>query len=273
MIDQYAVVGNPIAHSKSPQIHKLFAEQTGQRIKYTKNLVAIGDFHNEVSAFFNKGGRGLNVTLPFKQLAFDFASNTTSRAKVAKAVNTLTLNQDGLTLGDNTDGIGLVNDIRFNLGWDLKGKRILVLGAGGAVQGILQALLDLHPQHIVVANRSVDKALDVAKQFSESGYILGCSLDVLDGQEFDVVINGTSASLTGSGLSLPQSIVSSPSSLCYDLMYGSKPTPFMKWAADIGAVTSDGLGMLVEQAAEAFFIWRGVRPETQSVVQKVRSSI
>ena len=270
---KYAVVGNPISHSKSPQIHAMFAEQTSQDIHYSAILADIDGFGKVADKFFAKGGQGLNVTVPFKRDAFDYASRTTVRATAAKAVNTLILEQDGSITGDNTDGIGLANDILNNLGWEIKAKRLLVLGAGGAVQGILEPLLDLQPQHIVIANRSVDKALRLAKQFSESGYLIGCALDMLEGQEFDVIINGTSTSMYGDHLSLPASLFRGKPNYCYDLMYGAEATPFMQDAKNHGAITADGLGMLVEQAAESFSIWRGVRPDTKAIIGLIRESL
>ena len=272
-ICRYAVIGNPISHSRSPQIHSMFAKQTGQELEYSAILVDIGDFNMAADKFFAEGGRGLNVTVPFKRDAFDYASRTTDRATLAKAVNTLIVEPDGSITGDNTDGIGLVNDIINNLDWEINSKKILVLGAGGAAQGILEPLLALHPQHIVIANRSVDKALRLAKQFSEYGYLLGCALDMLDGQEFDVIINGTSSSMLGNQLPLPASIFLGKPNYCYDLMYGAELTPFMKQANNHGAITADGLGMLVEQAAESFSIWRGVKPDTKPIIDLIRESL
>lgn len=270
---RYAVVGNPISHSKSPQIHSMFASQTKQNIEYSAILADIDGFSIAADAFFSGGGKGLNVTVPFKRDAFDYATRTTDRAAKARAVNTLVLEKDGTIVGDNTDGIGLLNDICSNLGWEIKSKKILILGAGGAVQGILQPLLDMHPQHIVIANRSVDRALTLAKRFSESGYLLGCALDMLDGQEFDVIINGTSVGLSGGNLSLPASLFGTHPTYCYDLMYGARPTTFMQKASQYGAITADGLGMLVEQAAEAFAIWRGVKPITKDIIKMMRDSL
>jgi len=267
---QYAVIGNPIDHSQSPYIHRLFADQCQQKLEYTAKLVAMNEFRVAADAFFQEGGHGLNVTIPFKQDAFQYAEETTERATAAQAVNTLIRQNNGLITGDNTDGTGLVTDLLGNLNWELKAKRILVLGAGGAVRGILQGLLDQQPQHIVIANRTVEKALQLSRQFAGSGYILGCSLDMLDGQEFDIIINGTSASLDGEALSLPDTLIGASSAFCYDLMYGSMPTPFLVWAEERGARVSDGLGMLVEQAAESFYIWRGVRPDTNAVINSLR---
>ena len=273
MSEKYAVFGNPIEHSKSPEIHRAFADQTGQAIEYRRQLVDVEGFSAAADAFFHAGGKGLNITVPFKLDAYSYVSRTTPRARRAGAVNTLAMQADGTVLGDTTDGVGLVNDIKTNLGWEICAKRVLILGAGGAVRGILEAILEEQPQHIVIANRSVDKALQLSKGFAELGYILGCGLDVLDGQEFELIINGTSASLKGGMPALPDSLLGSPSETarCYDLMYGAEPTPFMTWARRGGAQTTDGLGMLVEQAAESFNLWRGVRPETKAVIQHLRA--
>ena len=273
MTDKYAVFGNPIGHSQSPYIHGLFADQCQHKLEYTAKLVAMNEFRSAADAFFRAGGHGLNVTVPFKQDAFEYAEETTERATAAQAVNTLIRQDNGLITGDNTDGSGLATDLLGNLNWELKAKRILVLGAGGAVRGILQELLDQQRQRIGIANRTGEKALELSKQFAESGYVLGCSLDMLDGQEFDIIINGTSVSLGGQALSLPDSLIGASSACCYDLMYGSLPTPFLVWAEDRGARVSDGLGMLVEQAAASFHIWRGVRPDTTAVINSLRQRI
>ena len=273
MPDNYAVFGNPIAHSKSPEIHRAFADQTGQAMEYARQLVDEEGFNDAADMFFQAGGKGINITAPFKLDAYSYVSRTTPRARRAGAVNTLAIQADGTVLGDTTDGVGLVNDIKNNLGWEIRAKRVLILGAGGAVRGILEPILDEQPQHVVIANRSVEKALQLSKAFAEMGYILGCGLDILDGQEFDLIINGTSASLKGGMPALPDSLLGSPATAanCYDLTYGAEPTPFMKWARHGGGQTADGLGMLVEQAAESFSLWRGVRPETAAVIQHLRA--
>ena len=274
MTDKYAVFGNPIKHSKSPEIHRAFAVQTLQAMEYNRQLVELDDFAKAVDQFFQAGGRGLNITVPFKQDAYSYGSRITARARRAGAVNTLAMQADGTVLGDTTDGVGLVTDIKDNLGWQIKAKRILILGAGGAVRGVLEPLLAEQPQHIVIANRTVDKALQLSKGFAELGYILGCGLDMLDGQEFDLIINGTSASLEGDLPSLPDSLVAQNADLgktaCYDMMYGAEPTVFMSWARQQGALAADGLGMLVEQAAESFALWRGIRPDTRHVIDALR---
>ncbi len=277
MTDQYAVFGNPIVQSKSPEIHRAFAEQTLQKMDYDRQLVSADGFKAAADGFFQSGGKGLNITAPFKQDAYGYGSRTTARARRAGAVNTLAVQDGGTILGDTTDGVGLVRDIVHNLGWPIRAKRVLILGAGGAVRGVLEPLLAEQPQHVVIANRSVDKALQLAKGFAELGYLLGCGLDVLDGQEFDLIINGTSTSLQGGMPPLPDSILAPSSDLsktaCYDMMYGAMPSPFMGWAKQRGALTADGLGMLVEQAAESFALWRGVRPETHAVIDALRASL
>jgi shikimate dehydrogenase len=274
MTDKYAVFGNPIAHSKSPDIHRQFAEQTGQALSYEKQLVDPQGFEAAADAFFAGGGKGLNITVPFKQDAYAYVARTTPRARRAGAVNTLTLEADGTILGDTTDGIGLVGDIVHNLGWEIRHKKVLILGAGGAVRGVLEPLLEQQPQHVVIANRTVDKALQLAKGFAEFGYLLGCGFDMLGEQQFDLVINGTSASLQGDLPPLPDSLINPDAvTVCYDMLYGAEPTPFMQWAAERGALVSDGLGMLVGQAAESFALWRGVRPETAPVIADIRAKL
>ena len=274
MTDKYAVFGNPIKHSKSPEIHRAFAVQTLQAMEYNRQLIELSDFAAAADRFFQAGGRGLNITVPFKQEAYSYGSRITPRARRAGAVNTLAMQADGTVLGDTTDGVGLVTDIKDNLGWQIKAKRILILGAGGAVRGVLEPLLAEQPQHVVIANRTIDKALQLSKGFAELGYILGCGLDMLEGQEFDLIINGTSASLQGDLPPLPDSLVApntgSSKTACYDMMYGAEPTVFMNWARQRGALAADGLGMLVEQAAESFSLWRGIRPDTRQVIDALR---
>lgn len=274
MTDKYAVFGNPIDHSKSPDIHRQFAEQTGQAMSYEKQLVDPQGFEAAADAFFAGGGKGLNITVPFKQDAYSYVARTSPRARRAGAVNTLSLEADGTILGDTTDGVGLVSDIKHNLGWQIRHKKVLILGAGGAVRGVLEPLLEEQPQHIIIANRTVDKALQLAKGFAEFGYLLGCGFDMLDEQQFDVIINGTSASLQGELPPLPECLINADgSTVCYDMLYGAEPTPFMQWAAERGAKVSDGLGMLVGQAAESFALWRGVRPETAPVIRSLRAKL
>ena len=277
MTDQYAVFGNPIEHSKSPEIHRQFAEQTKQTLAYEKQLVPENGFEQAADTFFANSGKGLNVTVPFKQKAFHYADAITDRARRAGAVNTLALQNDSKVLGDTTDGIGLVTDIKDNLGWQIRHKRVLILGAGGAVRGVLEPLLAEQPQHIVIANRSVDKALQLSQQFAELGYLLGCGYDMLGEQSYDLIINGTSAGLQGHLPPLPETLIAREAeqvkTACYDMMYGAKSTLFVQWAQQQGAVASDGLGMLVEQAAESFALWRGVRPQTADTIRSLRAQL
>ena len=271
-IDHYAVFGNPIEHSKSPEIHRNFAELTGEAVVYEKQLVDVDSFESAATAFF-KTGKGLNITVPFKLEAYSFAARLTERARRAGAVNTLAMQTDGTILGDNTDGIGMVSDIVDNLGWIVENKKVLILGAGGAVRGILQPLLDQNPKALVIANRTVEKAKQLAKGFSELGSVEGCGFEHLSDFKFDIVINGTSASLAGDLPPLPDTLLAK-GACCYDMMYGAEPTVFMHWAKEHGATAvADGLGMLVGQAAESFKLWRGVKPEVQSVIEKQRAKL
>lgn len=274
MTDQYAVFGNPIKHSRSPQIHSAFAELTGQDINYVSTLVEADQFQSAARNFFKDGGKGLNITVPFKQNAFTFADELSERARRAGAVNTLIHQNDGKILGDNTDGIGLVRDISTNLGWAIEGKKILLVGAGGAVMGVLEPLLQQHPAIIVIANRTISKAQKLARDFADLGNIQGCGFDELtESGHFDLIINGTSASLAGEIAPLPNSVLTAKTQ-GYDMMYAAEATPFMRWMHEQGAQqTADGLGMLVEQAAEAFTLWRGVRPETAGVISSIRTAM
>lgn len=269
MTDRYAVMGNPVAHSKSPRIHAAFAAQTGQPLEYGALLVEPGTFAERVREFFAQGGKGLNITVPFKLEAWELAMLRSPQAELAGAVNTLMQNADGALQGFNTDGIGLVRDI-LNQGGKLSDAKILVLGAGGATRGILLPLLEQKPERIVIANRTVSKALELADLFAPYGEVSASSFEQLHG-EFDWIINATSASLQGELPPVPAEIVGAHS-WCYDLMYGTEPTAFCRWAQTRGAqYVLDGLGMLVEQAAEAFWLWRGVRPATAPVLQQLRA--
>lgn len=273
MPDRYAVVGNPVAHSKSPIIHAQFARQTGQDLVYTHLLAPLDGFVATVERFRAEGGSGLNVTVPFKLDAFRFATEHTGRARAAEAVNTLMF--DGArVLGDNTDGAGLVRDIQGNLGIDLGGRAILLMGAGGAAQGVMEPLLGAHPAALVVANRTADKALALAQRFAARGTgaeVTGSGYAALAGRRFDVVINATSSSLQDDAPDLPSGIYA-PGALAYDMMYGKGLTPFLLQAQAAGAARlADGLGMLVEQAAETFFVWRGVRPQSGPVIELLKT--
>jgi shikimate dehydrogenase len=272
-VDQYAVFGNPVKHSKSPQIHAAFAAQTGQALTYRAQLVETGRFAEAARNFFESGGKGLNITVPFKLDAFEFADEVSGRARRAGAVNTLALQDDGRIYGDNTDGVGLVRDINDNLGWQIAERRVLLVGAGGAARGVLEPLLRRHPALLVIANRTVEKAQQLARAVADLGTVHGCSLEALPGNQFDLVINATSASLAGDLPELPGDMLSD-GCCCYDMMYGPAPTPFMRWAASETAwAVADGLGMLVEQAAESFCIWRGVRPNTRPVIDMIRAGL
>lgn len=270
MTDLYAVMGNPIAHSLSPRIHGWFAEQTGQDLRYEARCVPLDGFAAAVAAFREEGGRGLNITVPFKQEAWALADARSPRAERAGAVNTLVVREDGSLFGDTTDGVGLLRDLTRNLGLELAGRDILLLGAGGAVRGVLEPLLDAGPRRLLIANRTADRAMALARDFHAMGNVEGCGLDALAGQRFDLVINGTAAGLRDEVPGIPATVLDGDS--CgYDMMYGTGPTAFVRWCREQGAGRAeDGLGMLVEQAAESFYLWRGVRPETGGVISRLR---
>lgn len=271
MSDRYAVFGNPIGHSKSPVIHAAFARQTAQDLSYEAILAPLDSFAASVHAFIAAGGRGANVTVPFKEEAFRLVTRLTGRARLAGAVNTLVFSADGI-LGDNTDGVGMMRDITINLGYPITGKRVLLLGAGGAARGVIGPVLEAQPASLVVANRTESKTHALVKHFAELGCISGCDYPDLAGQSFDIVINATSASLDGKMPPLPDGIFAS-GSLAYKMMYGQGDSPFRRFAREQGAaLVSDGLGMLVEQAAEAFSLWRGVRPDVAPVMELLRQA-
>ncbi|MBK7540570.1 MAG: shikimate dehydrogenase [Candidatus Competibacteraceae bacterium] len=268
--DQYAVMGHPIAHSKSPRIHALFAAQTGQSLEYRAILVEPGGFAAAARAFRDAGGKGLNVTLPFKQNAWVFADLSSVRAERAGAVNTLIFEPGG-TRGENTDGTGLVRDLTVNHGYSLAGRRVLLLGAGGAARGVLQPLLLEGPAQLVIANRTAGKALELALRFGDLGKVSASGFAELAGRQFDLIINATAAGLSAEVPPLPDGVLA-PEGWCYDFLYGNEPTAFVRWGLEQGAARAlDGLGMLVEQAAEAFRLWRGVLPETQPVIAALRA--
>ncbi len=267
---RYAVMGNPIGHSKSPAIHTAFAKQCSIDLEYTAIQVDPGGFAQAVGNFRASGGAGLNVTVPFKVEAYELAQRLSERAQQAGAVNTLKFEADDGLFGDNTDGAGLVRDLADNLGIDLTGKDILVLGAGGAVRGILGPLCAAGPKSIMIANRTSVRARELAETFSGACPVTGCGFNTLAGHRFDLIINGTAASLAGEVPAIPAAIFAADA-LAYDLMYADSPTAFMDWALAFGAGRAvDGLGMLVEQAAESFQIWHGVRPETAPVIRMLR---
>lgn len=272
----YAVIGNPIAHSKSPLIHARFAEQTGERIEYRRLLSPVDGFAETVRAFIAAGGRGLNVTVPFKLEAHAFADRLSPRAAAAGAVNTLRFDADGV-YGDNTDGIGLVTDIEANLGVRLAGARILLLGAGGAARGAVLPMLERGPRALTIVNRTAHKASTLADQFAFAAREAGCLLsggapDIVEPQPYDIIVNATAGSLTAA---LPEcdDRAFGPGTLAYDMMYGAQPTVFMQHARSLGARASDGLGMLVEQAAESFWVWRNVRPDGAPVLAELRAML
>ncbi|MDX8385330.1 MAG: shikimate dehydrogenase [Gallionella sp.] len=267
MTDKYAVIGNPIAHSKSPQIHMMFAEQTGQDINYETILAPLDGFAATIEQLRDKGYKGCSVTVPFKFKSFELATELSMRARSAQAVNTLTFEGDS-TNGDNTDGAGLVRDIEQNLGILLKGKRVLLMGAGGAAYGVAQPIFKAC-SHLSVTNRTIEKAQRMVESFDEEHVISIFEYSSLKNESFDVVINATSSGLFDEMPPLPTTVFS-PGALAYDMMYG-RETPFMKFAREHGAQVADGLGMLVEQAAEAFNIWREVRPNTSPVITALRS--
>lgn len=272
--DQYAVIGNPIEHSKSPIIHQAFAEATQQHLTYHRQLAPLDGFKDTVMTLQAQGYKGANVTVPFKFEAYQMAHQLTERAHDAGAVNTLIFTEQGI-VGDNTDGAGLVRDIEQNLQVRIEGKRVLLIGAGGAAEGVLHPILAQSPALLVISNRSLDKALSMVKKVEEQGEYRFVSVNAyafedLAGQQFDIVVNATSTGLTDSVLPIPQTIFATDA-LAYDMMYG-RDTPFMRLAQQAGARVSDGLGMLIEQAAEAFYVWRGIRPDTQHIMQHMRAS-
>jgi shikimate dehydrogenase len=272
-MDLYCVMGNPVEHSRSPWIHGRFAELTGQTLHYGKRHVALDGFKSAVHAFIAEGGRGCNITVPFKFEAAALATHTSERALLAQAANTLSFSGSS-RVADNTDGAGLVNDIQRNAGFDLSGRRLLLLGAGGAAAGVLGPLILAHPASITVANRTLSKAAELVTRHIplaqlEKTTLFPSALIGLDGQ-FDVIINATTSSLSGSGVPVAASLLK-PGALAYDMMYGPAAQGFMTWARENGAQARDGLGMLVEQAAEAFLIWRGILPPSQPVLAELRA--
>ncbi len=272
MTDRYCVFGNPVAHSRSPAIQARFAAQCHHDLSYEAILAPLDGFAVTVSKFIAAGGKGANVTLPFKEEAFALCTRRSARAERAGAVNTLAFTGPEI-FGDNTDGAGLVRDIEANLGFPLAGKRILLLGAGGAARGVIAPLLACKPAGLTIANRSADKAQALAEQFSDIAAVDAGNFAKTAGSRFDVIINATSASLVGEALPLPAGIFA-PGSLAYDMMYGKGETPFLALARAQGAAhLADGLGMLVEQAAEAFLVWRGVRPDSRPVLAALRTQL
>ena len=272
MSDRYAVMGHPIAHSKSPFIHRRFAAQTGEPVAYEALLVEPGGFRAAVEGFRAQGGGGLNVTIPFKEEAFALASRRTGRAERAGAVNTLWF-EGAAVCGDNTDGVGLVRDLTRNLGVDIEARSVLVLGAGGAARGVIGPLLDEKPRRIAIANRTASRAVELAGRFASQGPASAVALDALPADGFDIVINATAASLSGDLPPVPRGTLRT-GGIAYDTAYAANPTPFVEWGAREGAsVATDGLGMLVEQAAESFRLWRGREPLTVPVIDALRAHL
>jgi shikimate dehydrogenase len=269
-MDQYAVIGNPIEHSKSPEIHTAFARQTGVAMTYERILGSLEDFESDVRRFLAEGGQGLNVTVPFKEQAWRLADELSPRAQTAGAVNTLIRLDDNRLRGDNTDGVGLVRDLSLNQGFRFTGKRILMLGAGGAVRGVMRPLLEQQPKRVIIANRTAAKAYSLAQGLAPYGQVAGCGFDELEGMQFDLIVNGTAAGLGGEVPAVPAEIIS-PSCWTYDMLYSDQATAFQRWSREQGAARAlDGLGMLVEQAAESFFLWRDLLPDTAPVIAMLR---
>ena len=271
-LDRYAVVGNPVGHSLSPRIHASFAEQTGQALRYDAIELPLDGFADGIRDLQQQGLHGVNVTVPFKREAWELCTRLSVRAQKAGAVNTLSFSSDGSIAGDNTDGVGLVRDLVENLGVGIEGRDILVVGAGGAVRGVLGPLLDHLPANLVLANRTLAKAESLASDFSAAGPIRALPFDGLEGQAFDLIVNGTAAGLSNEVPPIPTGLVGT-GTVCYDMVYNlTAPTAFVTWARNHGAAGAfDGLGMLVEQAAEAFAIWRGIDPDTISVIDALRT--
>ena len=269
-MNNYAVIGNPIHHSLSPTIHAQFAKQIGLSISYEKILAPVDGFIVTANNFISSGGFGFNITVPFKIEAYNLVDEYTLNAKIAGAVNTIKV-ENGILYGENTDGIGLVNDLCNNLQQEIKDKDILILGAGGTTQGILLPLLNCQPKRILVANRTKAKSLKLANNYGEYGKVCGFGLDQIKAKPVDIIINATSASLDGKMPEIPSGVA--VDALCYDLMYGNQ-TPFMQWARENSALeVTDGLGMLVEQAASSFAFWHGFTPETKEVIKSLRETV
>ncbi|TLY62133.1 MAG: shikimate dehydrogenase [Gammaproteobacteria bacterium] len=269
-VDQYGVVGHPIAHSWSPFIHGLFARETGESMSYRLYDFTAEEFAQRVREFFRQGGRGLNVTLPHKVAALQLAQDLTARAAHAAAVNTLALCNDGTLLGDNTDGTGLMRDLCDNLGIVVTQRRVLIIGAGGAARGVLAPLLTLQPSETVIANRTPERAQSLAAAFAKLGVVSAVGLEHIPGGAFDLLINATAASLSGEIPAVPATVLG-PQTVCYDMAYGKGDTAFVRWALEHGCTRAvQGWGMLVEQAAESFRIWRGMRPSTAPVLAALR---
>jgi shikimate dehydrogenase len=271
--DRYAVIGHPVAHSRSPSIHAQFAAQTSQSIEYGTIDAPPAQLESAIRAFLDAGGKGLNITVPHKEAALPLAAELTPRARRARAINTLAVRKDGTLLGDNTDGAGLARDLLNNQRITIAGRRLLLLGAGGAARGVLAPLLGLRPSELVIANRTVRRADELVAMFSDLGMLRASGLEDLGNEPFDIVINATAASLAGEVPSLPPAVVNAHT-ICYDMAYAREETAFVRWAHERGATRAvDGLGMLVEQAAESFHLWRGIRPDTASVLSALTAQL
>lgn len=274
MTDRYAIIGNPIAQAKSPALQTAFAKQCGEDMEYGAILGLPGGFVEAVRAFHHSGGKGMNITMPFKLEAYELADELTPRGRAAGAINMFTLRADGSILGDNTDGFGIVRDITHNLAFPLKGKRVLMLGAGGAVRGTLLPLFDEQPAQVFIANRTASKAVDLATEFREQAgaiALAGGGFADITG-EFDVVINGSASSMTNDVPPLPAAVWGKLA-LAYDMAYKKEPTAFVQAARQAGVPqVADGLGMVVEQGAECFYLWRGIRPDTAPVIKALREA-
>ncbi|MBK1646415.1 shikimate dehydrogenase [Thiocapsa imhoffii] len=272
MPDRYAVIGNPIAHSQSPRIHTAFARATDQDLLYERMLGNLDDFAGDVARFFASGGCGLNVTLPFKTAAWALADERTARAEIAGAVNTLIRLGGNRLRGDNTDGIGLVRDLADRYGFQFQGARVLLVGAGGAARGVLVPLLETGLDRLVIANRTPEKAAELALLGAEHGSVRACDFNRLASERFDLIINATPAGLNQQVPPIPSTCLA-PDGWTYDMLYADEPTSFCRWGQQQGAARSlDGLGMLVEQAAESFWLWRGIRPDTAGVYAVLRGA-
>lgn len=271
-MDKYAVVGNPVEHSLSPFIHGEFAKQTQEDISYIKIKAPLNEFEKTIREFQTSGGKGVNITLPFKMQAYQMADEQSELAKQSKAANTFLFRKDGTIYADNTDGPGLVQDLKHNHNYSFRQKKILILGAGGAAHTILPSILQLAPSKIVIANRTKDKAVEMADLYKMQGDLDGIGLDELKNDPYDLIINCTSVGLTDEFFSLPDGLINKYT-WCYDLMYGKKKSGFLEWCKKLNAEEClDGLGMLVEQAAASFYIWRGIYPDTRSVLEKLKET-
>jgi len=272
-VDHYAVMGNPIGHSKSPKIHSLFAQQTQQNIDYQAIQVDDGGFRQAVGNFFANNGKGLNITVPFKQQAYELSESLSERARLAKSVNTLIPRENGSIYGDNTDGIGLIRDLTQNHGIAVDDKSVLLIGAGGAARGVIPSLIENGISSLHIVNRTPQRAYDLRDEFASLINISASAFDTIEDGSFDVLINASASSLHGEAPPLPTTSIGSDS-CCYDLMYAANDTPFLVWAKSLGVIHCfDGLGMLVEQAAESFYLWRNVRPQTSPVIKKIKDEL